>query len=204
MTSLSGVVGVSACLGLMSVIFLIRQIDGAAQTSYFPQELHSAAIKLSSDDIRSFIHAATFLQNSNVMGLETKVPSLNVMTALRNFGASKVGDYFRTLLRMWAKFSKEDRIKNKEEMFRNIDSLKIPIEIRSAMKAMFEHVDGLQKVIVSAARTTTAAPTTTTTTTVAVTEENTEEANSTTSIFEAIASEYGTTAAPDSDPSAIV
>lgn len=27
---------------------------------------------------------------------------------------------------MWTKFGKDDRIKNKEEIFKNIDSLKIP------------------------------------------------------------------------------
>ena len=48
------------------------------------------------------------------------------MTALRSFQQSKTGDYYRTLLRMWAKFSKEDRAKNKDEIFRNIESLKIP------------------------------------------------------------------------------
>ncbi|GAV04680.1 hypothetical protein RvY_14930 [Ramazzottius varieornatus] len=129
---------------------LVAYSECNSPTSYFPSELSNLGSKMSTDEVRSFIHAASFIQNSNVMAIEQKIPSLNVMTAIRNFQASKIGDYYKVLLRMWTKFGKDDRIANKEEIFKNIDSLKIPENFKSGFKAMFDHVDGLQKVILNA------------------------------------------------------
>lgn len=161
-------------------IALSECTQSPAASVYFPTELSNLGSKLTTDEVRSFIHTASFIQNSNVMAIEQKVPSLNVMTAMRNFQTSKIGDYYKVLLRMWTKFGKDDRSKNKEEIFKNIESLKIPDNFKSGFKAMFDHVDGLQKVILNAASNHSASASESATTVMATTKTSTTTTTTTT------------------------